>query len=58
MLNQIKHCTNTSAGKLSIFHLTWVFFLTHICRKGEWMSLLQQFDVLHTNNEVDMEFSN
>jgi len=22
------------------------------------MSLLQQFDVLHTNNEVDMEFSN
>jgi len=51
MLNQIKHCTHTSAGKVSIFHLTWVFFLTHICMKGEWISLLQQFDMLLTNNE-------
>jgi len=58
MLNQIKHCTHTSAGKGSVFHLTWVFFLTHICMKGEWIFLLQQFDVLHTNNEVGMEFIN
>jgi hypothetical protein len=58
MLNEIKHCTNTSAGRLSIFHLNWVFFLTHICMKGELISLIHQLDVLHTNNEVDMEFSN
>jgi len=35
MLNQIKYCTHTSAGKMSVFHLTWVFFLTHIYMKGE-----------------------